>query len=50
MPGGFYNLNKEGDTFSFRFSHEYCIIYRIFVQRYAMEEGQWREAILLILL
>lgn len=30
MPGGFYDLNKEGDTFSFRFSHEYCIIYRIY--------------------
>ena len=30
MPGGFYDLNKEGDTFSFRFSHEYCISYRIY--------------------
>lgn len=30
MPVGFYDLNKEGDTFSFRFSHEYCISYRIY--------------------
>ena len=30
MPSGFYDLNKGSDTFSFRFSHEYCIIYRIY--------------------
>ena len=30
MPGGFYDFNREADTFSFRFSHEYGISYRIY--------------------